>query len=202
MGWKESILQTEKDPDTGKLSKAAGEYVYCGLTAKFSFSRVPEDLDRKGPQYEGRGSVSLLAPDDPHILLADRDRLEIIVEKKVRKVVKAAEAIGQKVDQKALREGIRKELTIGRPISRKAAKDIKLRSFKAATVKEAVARATEQLILENRQSLLARMDRQGTGTQVQTVMRLFFRFGSGFQCGERAHKLLSKVCMALGEKRV
>lgn len=202
MGWKESILQTEKDPDTGKLSKAAGEYVYCGLTAKFSFSRVPEDLDRKGPQYEGRGSVSLLAPDDPHILLADRDRLEIIVEKKVRKVVKAAEAIGQKVDQKALREGIRKELTIGRPIARKATKDIKLRAFKAATVKDAVAKATEQLILENRQSLLARMDRQGTGTQVQTVMRLFFRFGSGFQCGERARKLLAKVCVALGEKRV
>ena len=202
MGWKESIFQAEKDPETGKLSKAAGEYVYCGLTAQFSFSRIPEDLNRKGPKYEGRGSVSLLAPDDPHILLADRDRLEAVIEKKVRKAVKAAEAIGQKVNQKALREGIRKELTIGRPISRKATKDIKLRSFKVATVREAVAKAVEQLILENRQSLLARMDRQGTGTQVQTVMRLFFRFGSGFQCGERAHKLLGKVCMALGEKRV
>lgn len=202
MGWKESIFQTEKDPNTGKLSKAAGEYVYCGLTAQFSFSRIPEDLGHKGPKYEGRGSVSLLAPDDPHILLADRDRLEAVIEKKVCKAVKAAESIGQKVDQKALREGIRKELTTGRPISRKATKDIKLRSFKVATVREAVAKAVEQLILENRQSLLARMDRQGTGTQVQTVMRLYFRFGSGFQCGERARKLLAKACMSLGEKRV
>lgn len=199
------ILHKETDPETGKLIRVEGEYVRYGLTAQFSVYRVPPHPAHKGPVYEGRGSVSLLAPDDPHILLADGNRLNEIASKKAKKEIKKREEAGEKISEKQqeiIQKEIKNELKTGRAVARKATKDIKLKKFGLKEAKEAVEKTTEKLILENRQSILSRMDRQGTGTQIQTAMRLLYRYGESFNCGKRARRKLEEVCARLGEKRI
>ena len=205
MSWKESNLTKEIDAITGEITGIKGNYISYGLMAQFSVHRIPENPNGKGPVYEGRGSVSLLAPDDPHILLAEGNRLDDIVTKMARKEVEKRKEAGKTItDQKILeiQQMVRKELLVGRAIRRKATKDLKLTKFSLDKAKEAVVKAVEQLVVENYRSILSRMDRQGTGTQAQTVMRLYFRFAESLKYGKRAKRLLQKVCITLGEKRV
>ena len=147
------ILHKETDPETGKLIRVEGEYVRYGLTAQFSVYRVPPHPEHKGPIYEGRGSVSLLAPDDPHVLLADGNRLNEIASKKAKIEIKKREEAGEKISEKQQRiiqDNIKNELKTGRAIARKATKDIKLKKFDLKEAKEAGEKTTEKKVILSR----------------------------------------------------
>lgn len=207
--WNSSFIKLEYDPESNVLAAAEGTYTYCGLEFPFSVRNKEEplkDKPDKGKMLNVRGTISLMAPDDSGIMLAQGDRLRSLIDKKVRCLKKQIEEDGdiltaEQVEK--LKMDIRQDLTTGRQVSRKARKDIKrLRAFTKEEIEKAIEERAEQIVRENMDTLVAHTERLGAATRGSTAIGLWKMKGRNWKYSKKQEKLLENISFALGERRI